>query len=125
MADILGIHFIEVGAREQFQKTVISYFVEGYLSGMTPNPCVKCNRWLKWDILLQQAEQLNAEYVATGHYARIRQVQSGKYELLRACDERKDQSYVLCYLTQDHLPRTISQTRRRWLNQIHQNDWAL
>ncbi|MCJ7624562.1 MAG: tRNA 2-thiouridine(34) synthase MnmA [Anaerolineaceae bacterium] len=107
VADILGIQFIEVGAREKFRKLVIKYFIDGYLSGMTPNPCVKCNRWLKWDILFQQAEQFEAEYIATGHYARIQQMQGGTYELLRACDVRKDQSYVLCYLTQNLLSQTI------------------
>jgi tRNA-specific 2-thiouridylase len=107
VADVLGIQFIEVDAREHFRRRVIKYFIDGYLCGRTPSPCVKCNRWLKWDILLKQAENLNVRYLATGHYARVRQIQGEKYELLQAFDAKKDQSYFLSYLTQNHLARTI------------------
>src|SRR6185436_16107918 len=94
--------------RDYFADKVIDKFVEEYSRGRTPNPCVECNRSVKFDELLRQAENLGADYLATGHYARIRYNETtGRYELLRARDNDKDQAYALYTLTQRQLSKTI------------------
>ena len=93
---------------EPFGREVIDNFVEEYLNGRTPNPCVICNRKIKWEELLRKADALGAEFVATGHYARVRQeATSGRYVISRGRDDSKDQSYALWGLTQESLSRTI------------------
>lgn len=102
----LGIPFYALNAQKPFYETVVQNFIEGYLSGQTPNPCTVCNRWIRWDYLLNFALDLGAQYLATGHYARL--VDSGgRIRLLRGVDSQKDQSYVLSVLTQAQLQRTI------------------
>ena len=98
-------HYV-LDLREEFGESIINNFVDEYLAGRTPNPCVLCNTYIKWDALLKRADQLNCEYIATGHYARIRQ-ENGRYVLSKGLDETKDQSYVLWGLTQESLKRTI------------------
>ncbi|HXX63733.1 MAG TPA: tRNA 2-thiouridine(34) synthase MnmA, partial [Bacteroidota bacterium] len=91
-----------------FEREVIDNFVAEYLAGRTPNPCVICNRKIKWEELLRKAEALGADAVATGHYARVRlEGSTGRYVLSRGKDEGKDQSYALWGLTQESLARTI------------------
>ncbi|GIX07011.1 MAG: tRNA-specific 2-thiouridylase MnmA [Candidatus Poribacteria bacterium] len=102
----LGIPFYPVNYETLFAKKVVDYFTEEYRRGRTPNPCVLCNQELKFGQLLLLAEELEADAVATGHYARIVQEQ-GRYQLLRGKDRRKDQSYFLFSMTQEQLARTL------------------
>ena len=104
----LGISHNVVDFRDAFEVSVIRDFAEVYASGRTPNPCVLCNPRIKWRILLEQAEILDARYVATGHYARVRQDASmNRFVLLRGSDPDKDQSYVLWQLDQNVLSRAL------------------
>lgn len=93
---------------ERFRKEVIDDFASEYLAGRTPNPCVVCNRKIKWEYMLEKAEDLGAEFVCTGHYARVRyDNELGRYVLSRGLDNTKDQSYALYGLTQESLSKTI------------------
>ena len=103
VAAILDIPFYVIDAKDVFRETVVEYFLEGYARGETPNPCLICNRKIRWTFLLDHALALGADYMATGHYVRIRKDERGKSELLRAVDKSKDQSYVLHVLGQDKL----------------------
>jgi len=104
----LGIPHYVVDFRSAFERAVISNFVEEYLEGRTPNPCINCNREIKWGELLRKADSLGAEYIATGHYARIeRDETTGRYLLRRAVYAPKDQSYALWSLPQEALARTL------------------
>jgi tRNA-specific 2-thiouridylase len=104
----LGIPHYTVDFTASFKEKVIDYFVEDYLEGNTPNPCVRCNRTIKWGEMLRKADSLGAEYVAMGHYARIRtNPENGRRYIVRGADMRKDQSYMLWGLTQDQLARTL------------------
>jgi tRNA-specific 2-thiouridylase len=94
--------------REQFNKLVIDYFVNEYSSGRTPNPCIRCNRFIKFGHLLDSAREMGADHIATGHYARIEKDGAyNKYTLKRASDREKDQSYFLYTLTQEQLERVL------------------
>lgn len=99
-------HFV-IDIREEFGDFVIDNFVEEYLAGRTPNPCVLCNTHIKWRALLKRADNLGCDFIATGHYAKIRQHDNGRFVVSKAVDETKDQSYVLWGLQQDLLSRTI------------------
>jgi tRNA-specific 2-thiouridylase len=99
-------HYI-LDIRDEFGVFVIENFVEEYLAGRTPNPCVLCNTHIKWRALLKRADALNCDYIATGHYANIRQHDNGRFVISKAVDETKDQSYVLWGLQQDLLSRTL------------------
>jgi len=100
-------HFI-VDIREEFGDWVINRFTNDYLAGRTPNPCVLCNTHIKWAALLRRADDLDCDYIATGHYARVRQDdETGRYLLRRGKDRNKDQSYALWGLPQEHLARSI------------------
>lgn len=99
-------HFV-LDIRDEFGTAVIDNFVEEYLAGRTPNPCVMCNTHIKWRALLKRADALNCEFIATGHYAFIHQHENGRYFLSKGVDELKDQSYVLWGLQQDLLSRTL------------------
>lgn len=106
VADRIGIPFYVMNFKEIFKEKVIDYFIEDYLEGKTPNPCVACNRYIKFDELLRRAEGLGADYVATGHYARIYE-ENGRYILEKAADDHKDQTYALYNLTQEQLKKTL------------------
>lgn len=99
-------HYV-VNFRDIFRRHVIDNFVDEYRRGRTPNPCVRCNQFIKFDALLAKAEALGADYVATGHYARTARADSGRWALRKAADARKDQSYVLYVMTQDRLARAM------------------
>ena len=99
-------HFI-LDIREEFGDFVIDNFVEEYIAGRTPNPCVMCNTHIKWRALLKRANALGCDYIATGHYAQIHQRDNGRFFISKGIDETKDQSYVLWGLQQDLLSRTL------------------
>src|SRR5918997_1314038 len=105
VADRLDIPYYVLNFREVFEEQVIKDFVRTYASGRTPNPCIRCNQFIKFDALRLKARQLGAQYVATGHYARIEHGTgpSGLHRLRKAADPAKDQSYVLYVMTQDRL----------------------
>ncbi len=106
VADRLGIPFYLVNAEAPFKTHVVDYLVAEYTSGRTPNPCVLCNRTIRFGLLLNQSLAFGAEFLATGHYARVRPVE-GRYQLLRGRDSRKDQSYFLHSLTQEQLAHVL------------------
>jgi len=103
----LDIPFYVIDAKDVFRETVVEYFLEGYARGETPNPCLICNRKIRWTFLLDHALALGAEYMATGHYARRTSGEDGRVHLLRAVDRSKDQSYVLHILTQEKLKHAL------------------
>lgn len=100
-----GFHHIILDIREEFGSHIIDNFVDEYIAGRTPNPCVLCNTFIKWEALLKRADQLNCEFIATGHYAEIRE-ENNRYIISRGLDHTKDQSYVLWGLKQEFLKRT-------------------
>lgn len=106
VAEKLGIDFHVVDFRADFQKNVVNYFVAEYLNGRTPNPCVRCNKKIKFGKLFDFAAEIGADFLATGHYARI-VFEDNRYKLKKALDIRKDQSYVLYNLTPEKLSRII------------------
>lgn len=104
----LDIPFYAVNYEEAFGEKIVDYFVQEYMAGRTPNPCIRCNQDLKFGRLLRLADELDLEYVATGHYARVEfDEETGYYQLRKALDDSKDQSYVLFSLTQDQLARAL------------------
>ena len=103
----LGIPFYLLDARQAFRETVVQYFLDDYAAGRTPNPCLLCNRRIRWGLLWEHAQRLGATWLATGHYARLRRDADGRVHLLRGVDERKDQSYFLSRLTQAQLQHTL------------------
>ena len=107
VAAILDIPFYAVDVNAQFYSTVVQSFLDGYAQGLTPNPCLICNRQIKWGYLLEHARALGADFLASGHYARKRMTQDGRAQLLRAEDHAKDQSYVLHVLTQERLGQAL------------------
>jgi tRNA-specific 2-thiouridylase len=107
VAAILDIPFYVIDAKEIFRETVVQYFLDGYARGETPNPCLICNRQIRWTFLLKHALALGADFMATGHYVRIQHEENGSSKLLRAVDRAKDQSYVLHVLTQDKLKHAL------------------
>ncbi len=107
VAERINFPFYVIDLRPDFAARVIAPFVDEYLQGRTPNPCLLCNRDIKFDRLWERAGALGANYVATGHYARIQRDGEGRFHLLRAADSRKDQSYFLFTLSQAQLARTL------------------
>lgn len=102
----LGMPFYVFNFTEAFRDTVIRKFIESYEKGITPSPCIDCNRYMKFDKLFERVKILGCDYIVTGHYARIEE-QDGKFVLKKALDETKDQSYVLYSMTQDQLAHTM------------------
>jgi tRNA-specific 2-thiouridylase len=106
VADSIGIPYYVFNFRDYFQKHVVDYFIDEYSMGRTPNPCIACNRYVKFEEFLRRAKALDAKYVATGHYARIEN-QNGRFVLKKAKDKTKDQTYALYNLTQEQLNNII------------------
>jgi len=107
VAEKINIPFYALDARDIFYQKVVKNFISGYEKGITPNPCIFCNRDIRWGYLFEYSKKMGAEYFATGHYAQIHKNSLGKYQLRRALDRNKDQSYVLHMLSQDQLQGTI------------------
>ncbi len=104
----LGIPFYVLNMKQLFEEKVVNYFVDSYLDGITPNPCIACNKYIKFEAMLNKAIALDMDYIATGHYARVEyDKKTGRYILKKALDLSKDQSYVLYMLTQDQLKRLL------------------
>ncbi len=104
---VLGIPYYVMSFRDVFQEKVIDYFMDEYLKGRTPNPCLACNRYVKWEALLIKAREIGAKYIATGHYARVEQLANGRYVVKNSVTAAKDQTYALYRLTQDQLAHTL------------------
>ncbi|MFA5839513.1 MAG: tRNA 2-thiouridine(34) synthase MnmA [Candidatus Margulisiibacteriota bacterium] len=120
VADMLGIPHYTLNFRDEFKQKVIDNFIEEYRNGRTPNPCIRCNQFLKFNHLMQKAKELDAAFVATGHYARVCKIQvtsdkiqispksqTTNYKLLKGIDKRKDQAYVLYTLNQEQLAHVL------------------
>jgi len=107
VADVLGIPFYVRDYKDVFKTTVVDYFTATYARGLTPNPCLVCNRHIRFGRFLDEALALDADYLATGHYARVRRADDGAYQLLKGADPAKDQSYVLHRLGQAQLAHAL------------------
>lgn len=107
VADMIGIPYYVMNFRKEFDDKVIRYFINEYLSGRTPNPCIACNRYVKWESLLERSMEIGADYIATGHYARITRLENGRYAIRNSVTASKDQTYALYNLTQEQLKHTI------------------
>ena len=103
----LEIPYYVMNFKDVFRRQVMDYFAAEYLAGRTPNPCIACNRYVKWESLLTKSLGLGADYIATGHYARVEQLENGRYAIRRSVTARKDQTYALYNLTQEQLARTL------------------
>ena len=103
----LDIPYYVMNFKQEFKDNVIDYFVDEYVQGKTPNPCIACNRYVKWESLLKRSLDIGAEYIATGHYAQIEQLPSGRYALKKSATAAKDQTYALYNLTQYQLSHTL------------------
>ncbi len=120
VAERLDIPYYVMNFKQDFQCKVIDYFVEEYLKGHTPNPCIACNRYVKWESLLRRSLEIGADYIATGHYARIEQLSNGRYAIRNSVTAAKDQTYALYNLTQDQLAHTLMPVGEYTKDQIRQ-----
>lgn len=107
ICDILDIRYHPHNCTSLFKQNVVTPFVDAYLEGLTPNPCIECNRYVKWAKLMELADIFGAEYIATGHYAFIEKLPNGRYTVRKADHVAKDQTYMLYKLTQEQLARTL------------------
>ena len=107
VAHDLGIPYYVMNFKAEFRDKVMDYFAGEYLCGRTPNPCIACNRYVKWESLLKRSLDIGADYIATGHYARIRHLENGRYTICNSVTAAKDQTYALYNLTQEQLRRTL------------------
>ena len=103
----LGIPYYVMNFKEEFRREVMDYFAREYMEGRTPNPCIACNRFVKWESMLRKSLGLGADYIATGHYARIEQLPNGRFALRQSVTAAKDQTYALYNLTQHQLSHTL------------------
>ncbi|MBO6174087.1 MAG: tRNA 2-thiouridine(34) synthase MnmA [Lachnospira sp.] len=103
----LDIPYYVMNFKNEFKKNVIDYFTDEYIHGRTPNPCIACNRHVKWESLLKRSLEIGADCIATGHYARIAQLENGRYAIRNSVTAKKDQTYALYSLTQEQLSHTL------------------
>ena len=107
VAERLEIPYYVMNFKREFRAHVMDYFIAEYLSGRTPNPCIACNRYVKWESLLKRSLEIGADYIATGHYARVEQLSNGRYAIRNSVTAAKDQTYALYNLTQEQLSHTL------------------
>ena len=107
VAQQLDIPYYVMNFKREFKEQVMDYFIREYLAGRTPNPCIACNRHVKWEALLRRSLDIGADYIATGHYARIEQLENGRFALRASATAAKDQTYALYSLTQEQLAHTL------------------
>lgn len=107
VANKLDIPYYVMNFKKEFKEYVIDYFIDEYKNGRTPNPCIACNRYVKWEALLHRCMSIGGDYIATGHYARVIRLPNGRYTLKVAKGMAKDQTYALYNLTQEQLSRTL------------------
>ncbi len=107
VAEHLGIPHYVIDFTKEFKEKVVDYFISEYMAGRTPNPCNMCNRFVKWEALLERAKEFGADYVATGHYARIKKLDNGRLVVMNSATAVKDQTYALNQLRQDQLAHTL------------------
>ena len=126
VANMLEIPYYVMNFKHEFRENVIDYFIQEYLKGRTPNPCIACNRYVKWESLLKRSMEIGADYIATGHYAKIVQTDSGRYSLKMSDATGKDQTYALYNLTQFQLSHTLMPVGFYEKDEIRKNsgtDW--
>ena len=107
VAQQLQIPYYVMNFKQDFKRSVIDYFVAEYQAGRTPNPCIACNRYVKWEALLKRSLDIGADYIATGHYARVEQLENGRFAIRNSVTAAKDQTYALYNLTQEQLSHTL------------------
>ena len=107
VAERLEIPYYVMNFKKEFKENVMDYFVQEYTEGRTPNPCIACNRFVKWESLMKRSMDIGADYIATGHYARIEKLPTGRYALRKSATAAKDQTYALYNLTQEQLSHTL------------------
>ena len=116
----LGIPFYVMNFKKEFKTHVMDYFTDEYIRGRTPNPCIACNRYVKWEALLERSLKIGAEYIATGHYAKIEKLENGRFALKKSAAFGKDQTYALYNLTQEQLSCTLMPAGAYTKDQIRQ-----
>lgn len=107
VASDLEIPYYVMNFKQEFKQNVIDYFIKEYLEGKTPNPCIACNRYVKWESLLKRSLEIGADFIATGHYARITRLSNGRIALQKSATAQKDQTYALYNLSQYQLEHTL------------------
>ncbi len=107
VCEALEIPHYVLNFKEVFKEAVVDNFIQEYTCGRTPNPCIRCNRYVKWEALLQRSLELGADYIATGHYAKIEKLPNGRYAVVKSVTDKKDQTYALYNLTQEQLSHTL------------------
>ena len=116
----LDIPYYVMNFKEEFKDNVMDYFVDEYMKGRTPNPCIACNRYVKWESLLRRSMEIGAEYIATGHYAQIEKLPNGRFALKKSATAAKDQTYALYNLTQFQLAHTLMPVGQYTKDQIRE-----
>lgn len=107
VAETIGIPYYVMNFKKEFKENVIDYFLNEYKNARTPNPCIACNRYVKWEALLNRSLSIGADYIATGHYARVERLPNGRYAVRNSVTAKKDQTYALYNLTQAQLEKTL------------------